>query len=526
MADHEVYGATWHAATAVMRGERPRLTFDLDVDACVIGGGLAGLTAARELARRGWSVALIEAQRLAWSASSRTLGIVTPGFSQSIDKIVDRVGLDHARALWRLSERGVDYVREAAAAIGMTPVDGCLDVGFAEDEDAIRECARLLAEIGVEAELWPAERLRTRLPGARYAAAINHPSAFHLHPLNYVFGLAAAAEEAGVRIFEHTPALSIDPAGVRKRIATPQARLRAAQVVLAGGAQLGALMPQVAATLLPVTRGTVTTAPLGDALNEAIAYAGGVCDSAGNSYRIVDGGRLQWCGATTTWAADPRRLARRLTRDIARLYPRIGRVEIEHAGAGTDGVPVHRMPQIGELAPGLWLATGFGSQGLNTTAMAGELIARAIIDNDQDWRLFLPFELVWAGGAMGRVVVQGMAVGGRLGRAAEKVARAFVRRPTLPAQDAATEIAPAADEPQDAPVAEPKKPRKARGEGRRAKKATERAAEMATETPTENGAEQPPERPAGPAAESVAGNGAAPPLQDDDRSKASAQAPA
>ena len=64
------------------------------------------------------------------------------------------------------------------------------------------------------------------------------------------------------------------------------------------------------------------------------------------------------------------------------------------------------MPQIGELGPGVWLASGFGGHGLNTTAMAGNLIARAIVEGDQTWRQFSPFELVWAGGIAGRVAMQ------------------------------------------------------------------------------------------------------------------------
>jgi hypothetical protein len=70
------------------------------------------------------------------------------------------------------------------------------------------------------------------------------------------------------------------------------------------------------------------------------------------------------------------------------------------------GMPLHRMPQIGELSPGLWLASGFGGHGLNTTAMAGNIIARGITEGDDRWRLFLPFELVWAGGALGRAAMQ------------------------------------------------------------------------------------------------------------------------
>ena len=67
------------------------------------------------------------------------------------------------------------------------------------------------------------------------------------------------------------------------------------------------------------------------------------------------------------------------------------------------------MPQIGQLRKGLWVASGFGRQGLDTTAMAGQLIARSILWGDERWRLFSPFELVWAGGATGRAA--GYAIG-------------------------------------------------------------------------------------------------------------------
>jgi gamma-glutamylputrescine oxidase len=67
---------------------------------CVVGAGLAGLTTVRELARRGRSVVLLEARRIAWNASGRNDGFVLPGFAESMDKIVSRVGLDHAKALW------------------------------------------------------------------------------------------------------------------------------------------------------------------------------------------------------------------------------------------------------------------------------------------------------------------------------------------------------------------------------------------------------------------------------------------
>jgi hypothetical protein len=99
------------------------------------------------------------------------------------------------------------------------------------------------------------------------------------------------------------------------------------------------------------------------------------------------------------------------------------------------------MPQIGEIAPGLWVASAFGSHGINTTAIAGELIARAIVDHDDAWRLFLPYDLVWAGGSLGRTVLQANAWGQR---AAETVrANVARKRQAGRVQKAASAPAPA-----------------------------------------------------------------------------------
>ncbi len=407
-------GAGWYGEATVPAPDRPRLTFDLDVDVCVIGGGLAGLTAAREIARRGWSVAVLEAQTVASGASGRNLGFVLPGFLESLDRIVERVGLHHAKELWALSERGLDYVRATIAETGMPgvePVNGWLSVAkFRDDPKLNAEAGLLRGEFGVQAEAWSAEQVRDVLKSPLYQNAIHFPRAFHIHPINYARGLAAAAEQAGVRIFEHTPALSLDPAGVRKRIGTPSARVRAAHVVLAGNTGIGALMPQLAASLLPITTYVATTAPLGEKLKDAVTFKGGVSDSlsADSHYRIVDNDRLMWTGGMTMWVGNPRRYAQRLAADIRRAYPQLGRVSVDHVWSGTLGRAVHKMPQIGEIMRGVWVASGFGGHGFNTTAMAGDLIARGIVKGEETWRLFSPYDLVWAGGKAGRAAVQAL----------------------------------------------------------------------------------------------------------------------
>jgi hypothetical protein len=184
--------------------------------------------------------------------------------------------------------------------------------------------------------------------------------------------------------------------------------VRAPHIVLACSVHLGALAPRIAGTLVPIWSYTITTAPLGPRLAQAITYRGGVTDTelANNHYRIVGNDRLLCSGHTTTWEADPKRYAHRLKADLLALYPQLGEVEVEHVWSGVLGNALHRMPQIGEVSGGLWLASAFGGHGLNTTAMAGNILAQAIVEGDDTWRLFAPFELVWSGGRLGRAAMQ------------------------------------------------------------------------------------------------------------------------
>src|SRR3954468_7076803 len=118
-AEGPAYAPSWYIDTIVAAPERAALSASLDAEICIIGAGLAGLTTARELALRGWSVAVIEARRIAWNASGRNTGFVLPGFAQDIDIVLKRVGPDHAKRLWNLSEAGLEYVRATVRDTGM-----------------------------------------------------------------------------------------------------------------------------------------------------------------------------------------------------------------------------------------------------------------------------------------------------------------------------------------------------------------------------------------------------------------------
>ncbi len=184
--------------------------------------------------------------------------------------------------------------------------------------------------------------------------------------------------------------------------------------MLAGNIHLGEPLRRLSETLLPVWRYAAVTAPLGEQLADVVKFKGSVTDIDGvDHFRIVDGDRLMWASPETTWAARPERFAGAIARRIRTIFPQLGNAGIAEVWGGAVGETVHGMPQIGELRRGLWVTSGFGRQGLNTSAIAGQLIARSILWGDERWRLFSPFELVWAGGAIGRVAGHFVGMWGR-----------------------------------------------------------------------------------------------------------------
>src|SRR5712671_3003581 len=119
---------------------RARLSFDLDVDICVVGAGLAGLTVALEAARLGASVAVLEGRHVGWNASGNQLGTVMPGFSLPIGELIARVGFEDTRELWAMSKEGADYVRANASQDlipGIAISEGALEVSNVDVGDQL-----------------------------------------------------------------------------------------------------------------------------------------------------------------------------------------------------------------------------------------------------------------------------------------------------------------------------------------------------------------------------------------------------
>src|SRR5690606_23231953 len=204
-------------------GPRPRLVQDVDTGVCIVGGGFAGLWTARALARRGYDVVVLDAGTVAGQASGRNGGFVSAGYAERLSRIVERVGLDQAKALYALSRQGMDIVGAAIAEgiPSVDPVPGRLNVQRYDDPEGARRQADFLGEhFDHELLVWPTDRVRETLKSERYYQALHDADAFSIHPLNLALALAAEIEQRGGRIFEQTLALGADLEGVRKWIST------------------------------------------------------------------------------------------------------------------------------------------------------------------------------------------------------------------------------------------------------------------------------------------------------------------
>src|ERR1700737_837757 len=209
---------------AAMR-ERSRLSFDLDVDICVVGAGLGRLTGGLGAARLGASVAVLEGRHIGWNASGHQLGTVMPGYGLPIGDLIARIGLEDARELWALSKQGAEFVRANATEElipGIALSEGALEVSNVEAGDELISRLQVLGEdFETEVEGWQVDRVRAELKTDRYFHGVYYPKAFQIDGRKYIHGLAALARRAGARIFEDTPVVSIDPSGIAKRIVTP-----------------------------------------------------------------------------------------------------------------------------------------------------------------------------------------------------------------------------------------------------------------------------------------------------------------
>ena len=406
--------ASHYSATADTPVYYAPISTDRRCDVCVVGGGIAGLVTALELAKGGKQVVLLESRRLGWAASGRNGGFVSPGFAESIFSIEKRLGLDHARSLYRLSVEGVAYLRnlvQANRARNIIGGKGWLKMIRHGNVAGLESRAeRMARDYGASLTFLTKSELEHHVDSPLYRAGLLDMAPFHVHPINLVSLIGRCAATEGAAIHENSHVESVSRQGEYWLVDCGHARIRANEVVLATSVY-GGPSRRINAAMQPVATYVITARSPSGKLGRAIRFAGCLGDTrrASDYYRLVDHGeetRLLWGGRITTRRSEPTNLAENLKLDIARVYPQLDDLEICHAWSGLMGYAMHKMPIIGPLERGLWAATGLGGHGLNTGAMAGDLVASAIISRDDRYRLFEPFPPIWCGGRAGRVATQ------------------------------------------------------------------------------------------------------------------------
>lgn len=399
---------TWYEATTERSEMRLPLRGQVKADVCVIGGGLAGLTTALELSRRGKKVVLLEAKQLAWGASGRNGGFVSNGFAEGIENVQKQVGLEAARALYSLSRYGSEYVRHEIEAGDPTIKMGeawIVALRHRDNGDLKFYRDKMARDYGEDFQFLSTEQTREKLNSVRYFESISNPRAFHFHPLKYALMLARAAEKAGASLYENSKANVVQKQGSEWRVRCAEGEVTAQHVVHCVSSLDRTIHKASGRAVLPVATYVAVTEPLNQ---DGVRTNAAVADTrrAGNYYRLIDEGRLLWGGRITTRVSEPARLAEEMKVDMLATYPQLGNPRIDYSWAGLMGYALHKMPLIGRDNEGQWFATAFGGHGMNTTAMAGQLLARAIADGDDEYRRFAPFAPLWAGGQLGRVGVQ------------------------------------------------------------------------------------------------------------------------
>ena len=403
------YIDSYYARTRADDMRRVALDGAIEAETCVIGGGLAGLATALALAEKGRSVVLIESRRVGWGASGRNGGFVSPGYSLGLDKIERTLGTDGARTLYKLSLDAHALVRSRADEAGVRREAGLLKCHLAEHGEGLAPyVARMNETYGLSLEHWPKTRMAESLATDRYADGAYNPDAFRVHPLDMSRAFARLAEAKGARIFEGTPATGFGREAGNRIVTTPAGRVRCRHVVLACGGYVGWLNLRISAATIPVATYVAVTEPLGERLKETIRVSTGVSDArlANDYYRPLLDGRILWGGRISVFHPDPERLKAIIRSDMLKVYPQLADVRMDVAWGGWMGYARHKMPCIGQLDDGLWHATCFGGHGLVATTVAGEMVASAITDGDDRWRMLEPFGLAFAGGPIGKIPAQ------------------------------------------------------------------------------------------------------------------------
>jgi gamma-glutamylputrescine oxidase len=376
---------SWYTASANHHNDYPPLAGATQSDVCVIGGGYTGLSTAIHLRQRGYSVTVLEANRIGWGASGRNGGHVGTGQRADQYTLETMVGKQRARMLWDMGLEAVALVEELIQEFGISCELGSGNLHVAASPKAAQELREEVEHLHAiynygDIRFVENEELREMSSAQGFHGGTLDTRCRHLHPLNFCLGLGRAAAELGVALHEGSRVSHYDE-GDKLRVHCDAGHVDCDYLVLACNAYLGKLEPRVAGQIMPINNYVIATEPLGDELaRRLIRDNTSMSDTRFviNYWKLSADKRLLFGGGESYRSAFPRDIKAFVKPYMLRIYPELSNTRIDYGWGGTLAITLNRMPALGHISPRILHAHGYSGHGVPTATLAGKLMADAI----------------------------------------------------------------------------------------------------------------------------------------------------